>query len=92
MYLRGLGCLFTKTLGKISDFFEYLAHDTWEYDNAREIYSFPSPDPYMMHATPLFESQIEGISYGHSHAPCASVSYDYCDSFDHDVDICPFLG
>ena len=45
-----------------------------------------------MHATPPDESQFKGISYGHSHAPCESASYDYCDSFDHDVDTCPLLG
>jgi len=35
----GLGYLFTKTPYKISDFFEYLAHETEEYENAREIFS-----------------------------------------------------
>ena len=37
MYLGGLGYLFTKTLDEIWNFFEYLAHDTWEYDNARDL-------------------------------------------------------
>lgn len=46
----------------------------------------------MMYATSLHESQIEGISYEHSHTPCALVSCDYCDSFGHDVDTCPLLG
>jgi len=87
-----LGCLFTKTRHKIWDFFEYLAHNTSEYDNARETYSFPSSNPYMMQATPLFESQSDGIAYEHSHAPCALMSCDYCDAFDHDIDKCPLLG
>jgi len=69
-----------------------LAHDTWEYDNARETFSCPSPDPYMMHAIPLFESQIKGISYEHSYNPCASILCDYCDSFDHDIDTSSLLG
>jgi len=43
---------------EIWDFFEYFAHDALEYDNA---FSHPSPDPCMMHATSLVESQIEGI-------------------------------
>ena len=36
MYSGGLGCLFTKAPDEIWNFFEYLAHDTWEYDHARE--------------------------------------------------------
>ena len=69
-----------------------MAYDTWEYDNAREIFSHPSPNLYMMHATLLFESKIEGISYEHSHTSCVPVSCDYCDSFDHNVDTCPLFG
>ena len=41
MYPRGLDYLFTKTPDEIWDFFEYLAHDTWEYDNARGTFSSP---------------------------------------------------
>jgi len=51
-----LDYLFTKTFDEIWDLFEYLAHDTWEYDNARETFSHTSLDTYMMHATPSFES------------------------------------
>jgi len=32
--------------------FEYLAHDTWEYDNAIETFSQPIPYSYFMYATP----------------------------------------
>lgn len=91
MYDGGLGCLFTKTLDEIWNFFEYLAHDTWEYDNARETFCHPILDPYMMHSTPLDESQIEGICYEHSHSPCAHIACDYYGSFDYDVDTCPLL-
>jgi len=69
-----------------------MAHDTWEYDNARETFSHPSPDPYMMHYIPLDEGQFVGISYEHSHTPYASISCDYCDFFYHDVNTCPLLG
>lgn len=41
IYPEGLHYLFTKTPDEICDFFEYLAHDTWEYDNARETFSHP---------------------------------------------------
>ena len=93
MYPRGLGCLFTKTIDEIWDFFfEYLADDTWEYENARETFNLPSPDPYVVHATPFDKSQFEGISYEHSHTPSAPISYDYCYSFDHDVDTFPLLS
>jgi len=92
MYSRGLDCLFTKTSDKIWDFFEYLAHDTWEYDNTRETFSHPFPDLYMMYTAQLDENQFEGISYAHYHTPCAYISCDYCDSFDHDVDTCPLLS
>ena len=53
MYLGGSGCLFTKPPNEIWDFFESLARETWEYENAREAFSHPIPDPYMMHATTL---------------------------------------
>jgi len=42
----------------ISNFFEYLAHNTWEYENAGGIFSHAILDPYVMHATPLDESQF----------------------------------
>jgi len=35
MYPGGLECLSTKTPDEIWDFFEYIAHETWEYENAR---------------------------------------------------------
>ena len=82
----GLDYLFTKTLDEIWDFFEYLAHDTWEYDNAGEIFSHPSPDLSMIHSIPLDESHFGGTSYEHSHSPCIPVSCDYCDFFDYEVD------
>jgi len=81
MYPRDLGCLFTKTIDEIWDFFEYFAHDSWEYENARETFILPISDLHVMHATPLDKSQFEGISYEHSHTPCSPVSYDYCYSF-----------
>lgn len=81
MFPGGLDYLFTKTLDDILDFFEYLAHDNWKYDHAREIFNHPSANPYMMHATSLDKGQIGGISYEHYHTPCAPLSYDYCYSF-----------
>jgi len=45
-----------------------------------------------MHATTIDESQIRGISYEHSHAPCTPISCDYCDYFDHDVNTSPLLS
>lgn len=92
MYPGGVSCLFTKTPDEIWDFFQYLAHDTQEYNNARETFGHPTPDPYMMHATPLVDSQIGGINYEHSHTPCDPVSCDQCDFFDYDDDTCPLRG
>ena len=46
----------------------------------------------MIHATPLDKSQFGGIFYAHSRIPCVHISCDYCDFFNHDVDICPLLG
>jgi len=59
-YLGGLGCLFTNTPNEIWDFLEYLAHDTWEYNNAKETFSHTILDPYMMHSISLDESQFGG--------------------------------
>jgi len=92
MYPEGLCFLFTKTPDEIWDFFEYLAQDSWECENARETFSHPSLDSYMMYVTSLDESQIEDVSYKHSHTLCAPISCDCCDFFNHDVDTCPLLG
>ena len=46
----------------------------------------------MQNATPLDANQFDGMSYEHSHTPCVPISYDYCASFDHDVDTYPLLG
>ena len=45
-----------------------------------------------MHAISLDKSQFGGISYCHSHTPCAPISCDSFDSFGHDVDTCPLLS
>jgi len=50
-------------LMKFGIFLKYLAHDTQEYDNARETSSHPIPDPYVMHVIPLDENLFGGISY-----------------------------
>jgi len=92
IYHRGLECLFSKTPDAIWDFFEYWARDTWQCDNARETFSHPIPDPYVMHIIPLDESQFGAISYRHPHTPYAPPSCDYCDFFDHDVDSRLLLG
>ena len=56
MYPGGLECSFTKAADEMLDFFEYLAHDTQEYDNARESLSRSIPNHYVMHTTRLHES------------------------------------
>ena len=58
MYPGGLGCLFTKILDEICDFFEYLAHDSWEYDNAREAFSHSVLDLYVMRVISLNERRL----------------------------------
>ena len=79
-------------LDEIWDFFKYLAHDTWEYENARGIFSHHIPNPYVMHAMPLAESQFGGTSYEHPHTLCVVVSCDSCYYFDYDVDSFPLFG
>ena len=69
-----------------------MAHDTWKYGNARETFSHAIPDPHMMHAPSLDASHSRGVFYEHPHAPCVPISYDYCDSFDHDVNSCPLIS
>ena len=84
--------MFSRILDEVWDFFEYLAHKTWEYDNARVAFSYLIPDLCVMHATPLDKSQFGVTSYEHSHTPCVPISCDYYDSFYYDVDTCPLLG
>ena len=92
IYPGALGYLSTRTSDEIWDFFECLAHEIWEYENARETFSHPTSSPYVRHARPLDKSQFRRICYEHFHTPCGHVSCDYCDSFDHDVNTCPLLG
>ena len=58
---------------EIWNFFNYLAHETQENENARETFSHPIPYPFMMHAALLDESHFAYISYEHSHTPCVPI-------------------
>jgi len=69
-----------------------LSHDAWEYENAKAILSHHIPEHYVVHATPLGESQFRAASYGHPHTPCTPISCNYCYSFNYDVDSYSLLG
>lgn len=48
MYPGGFWALFSKSPDEVWDFFEYLAHETWEYEQACATYFFP--DFHDLHA------------------------------------------
>lgn len=60
MYFGGLGYLFTKTPDEIWDFIDYLAQETWEYENAKDAFIHHIFDPFMMRTAPLDENQFAG--------------------------------
>ena len=66
--------------------------NTWEDTHARGIFSHSIADPYVMHVIPLEEIQLGSISYEYPYTLCDPVSYDYCYSFDHDVDFHALLS
>jgi len=52
MYLGGLDCLFTKTQDKVWDFFEKLAWDTYEFEQARNNFGYPTHSEFVFPVSP----------------------------------------
>lgn len=90
IYIWGLGCFFAKSPKETWDFFEYLAHDTWEYENAKGTFSHHILDFYEIHLKPLDESKFRN-TLKPFYTPCAHVSCDYCYSSKQDVDSSPHV-
>jgi len=70
------------------DLFESLASYQWHYEYASESFICPFPPPYDFHAQSLCIDQVRDLYDHHSSFP--HVVCSYCQSFDHDVNYCPY--
>jgi len=72
----------------ICDLFESLASYQWQYEFASESFACPSPPPYDLHAQSPSVDQIRDACDHYSSYPLDLCFY--CQSFDHDVNSCPY--
>jgi len=72
----------------IWNLFESLASYQWQCDYASESFVCPSPPPYDLHLqSPCFDQFRDGCDHHcfYPHDVCS-----YFQSFDHDVNFCPY--
>ena len=84
IYLGGLLGLLTRTQDEIWDFFENLAWDNYEFEQARWTLGYPTHES-AFHAHPYHQDFYES-----SHAYEPPILCDYCKSSDHAAYICPY--
>jgi len=70
------------------DLLEYLASYHWKYECANESFACPSPPPYDSHTQSPCVDQFRDACDQYSSYPLNACSY--CQSFDHDVNSCPY--
>ena len=70
--------------------FESLASYQCQYKCASESSGFPSPPPYDLHAQSPCVDQFRDPCDYYSSFPLDVCSY--CQSYDHDVNSCPYYG
>jgi len=68
--------------------FESLASYQCQYKCASESSGFPSPPPYDLHAQSPCVDQFRDACDHYSSSPLDVCSY--CQSYDHDVNSCPY--
>ena len=89
MYPRGLLALLSRTQEEVWDFFEKLAWDTYEFEQARNTLGYPTPGESVFPISSY--PQVHFIdSHDPSHSYFAHVLCYYCESSDHDVQTCPY--
>ena len=79
---RGLLALLSRTQEEVWDFFEKLAWDTYEFEQARNTLGYPTPGESPQ------DHFIDSHDSSHSYFP--HVLCYYCESSDHDVHTCPY--
>jgi len=85
MFYGGLCCL---NVDKVWDLFECLSSYQSQYECASEYFVCPSSPPYDLHSQSLFVDQFRDRCNHHS-SYLVDVCFHY-QSFDHDVNPCPY--
>ena len=84
MYSGELLGLLSRTQDEVWDFFERLAWDIYEFDQARWTLGYPTNES-AFHAYPYHRD-----FYDSSHAYMPAVLCDYCESSNHAAYTCPY--
>jgi len=88
IYPRGLLWLLTKTQDEVWDFFENLAWDNYEFEQAKVTIGYPTYESDF-HANPYHHDHCID-SYDPSHAYVSPILCDCCESSDHAAYTCPY--
>ena len=88
-YPGGLDCLFTKTQDEVWDFFEKQAQNTYEFEQARNSFGYPT---YSEPAFPISPCPRDPFIDSHdpSHSYLPSDLWNYCESSNHAACHCPY--
>jgi len=89
IYPGGVLGLLSNTQDEVWDFFKKLAWNTYEFEQVKNNFGYPTPNECVFHANPYPHDR-----FMHSHdPPCSCVSLvlcKYCDSHDQDTCNCPY--
>ena len=85
----GLIGLLSKTQEEVWDFFEYLAWDTYEFEQAKMNLKYPTHAESAFYANPYSQGHFID-SHDSSYAAVPPVWCDYCKSSTHDACSCPY--
>ena len=84
----GILGLSTRTQDEVWDFFEKLAWDTYEFEQAKNNFGYLTPNECVFHANPCPHDRFTN-SHDPSYSCASPVLCEYYDSSDHDACNCP---
>jgi len=89
IYPGDMDCLFTKTQDEVWDFFKKLAWDTYKFEQARNIFGYPTHSESVFPFSPcLHDPFIDSDDPSHPYLP--SILCNYCESSDRTTCHCPY--
>ena len=81
--------LLSKTQDEVWDFFKKLAWDTYDIEQARNNFDYPTHSESIFPVRPCLQDPFID-SYDPSHYYMPHILCNYCESSDHDAHICPY--
>jgi len=87
IYPRGVLGLLSQTQAKVWNFFEQLAWDTYEFDQAKQNFGYPTQGEFVFLINPYHQDHLMN-SYDLFQSYVTPVLCDYCESSDHDACNC----